>query len=202
MITRPEAQAGELAAALLSIGAEPIYLPTIKVTPVEDSLILDRSLQKLGCYDWLVFTSANAVEVVFDRLTEIGYENLHENLRITVIGPATAASLEKRGIAPNFIPHEYIAEAITPGLGDLRGGWVLLPTADIAHDTLPKAIHAAGGYPHVVTVYRTIPADPDPIGMSALNSGVDVITFTSGSTVQNFSQDGERSRFGTTQFAG
>jgi uroporphyrinogen III methyltransferase/synthase len=68
----------------------------------------------------------------------------------------------------------------------LKDRWVLIPVADIAHDTLPKAIEAAGGVPHIITVYHTIPAEPDTEGLVVLKAGVDLITFTSGSTVQNF----------------
>jgi uroporphyrinogen-III synthase len=71
-------------------------------------------------------------------------------------------------------------------LGDLRGKWVLLPRAEIARKELPESICNAGGVPHEITVYKTLPAEPDPDGLAALRSGVDVITFTSASTVDNF----------------
>ncbi|MGE5250953.1 MAG: uroporphyrinogen-III synthase, partial [Bacteroidota bacterium] len=87
---------------------------------------------------------------------------------------------------PAFVPEEYVAEAILPGLGDLCGKWVLLPRAEIARKALPKAIAAADGIAHEIAVYQTLPAAPDPEGMAALRSGVDVVTFTSPSTVENF----------------
>ena len=85
-----------------------------------------------------------------------------------------------------FVPDHYIAEAILPGLGELNERWFLLPMADIANDTLPSAIQAGGGIAHVITAYHTIPAEPNPEGLASLQVGVDVITFTSGSTVRNF----------------
>jgi uroporphyrinogen-III synthase len=140
----------------------------------------------LEYYDWLVLTSANAVDVVYGRMRALGVDSLPASLRIAAVGPKTAAKIKDKGIEPDFVPHEYISEAVTPGLGDLRGRWVLLPTADIARDTLPQAIQAADGIAHVITAYRTIPSIPDPAGLSALSSGVDMITFTSGSTARNF----------------
>ncbi len=84
------------------------------------------------------------------------------------------------------MPGEYIPEAILDGLGDLLGKWVLLPRAEIARKALPEAIFNAGGVPHEITVYKTLPAQPDPDGLAALRAGVDVVTLTSPSTVQNF----------------
>ncbi|MGD9092258.1 MAG: uroporphyrinogen-III synthase [Anaerolineales bacterium] len=185
LITRPREQAGEFAESLRTIGAEVVFLPTIKISPITDTTILDRSLSRLDCYDWLILTSANAVNVVLERLFALNMTAPPENLRIAVIGPKTAAKLQDGGITPDFIPEEYIAEAILPGLGNLRGRWVLLPTADIAPATLPSAIQAAGGVAHVITAYHTVPADPEPEGLLALKSGVDIITFTSGSSARN-----------------
>ena len=105
---------------------------------------------------------------------------------MAAIGPKTAETLKARGIMPEFVPEEYVAEAILPGLGDLRGQRVLLPRAEIARKALPEAITAAGGVAHEIAVYQTLPAEPDPQGLAALRSGVDVITLTSPSTVQNF----------------
>jgi len=186
LITRPSHQVNDFAKRLDAIGAEALFLPTIEIKPVADTTILDRALSRLHCYDWLVLTSANAVEVVLERLADLGVRSLPENLRVAAVGPKTASKLKDQGISIDFVPQKYLGEAILPGLGDLRERWVLLPTADIAHNTLPKAIEAGGGIAHVITVYSTLPADPDPKGLIALRDGVDVITFTSGSTARNF----------------
>jgi uroporphyrinogen-III synthase len=108
------------------------------------------------------------------------------NTKVAAIGPKTAQSLETRGVTPDFVPDEYVAEAILPGLGDLRGRWVLLPRAEIARKALPEAILQAGGVAHEIAVYQTLPAEPDLEGLTALKSGVDAVTFTSPSTVENF----------------
>ena len=184
LITRPRAQADEFAEKLRTRGFEPIFFPVIEIRPIEDNVALDRALAKLDCYDWVVFTSGNAVEVVFASYSSLVLSR-GRDVRFAAIGPKTAEALELRGITPDFVPDEYIAESILPGLGDLRGKWVLLPRAEIARKALPEAIAIAGGIPHEISVYRTLPARPDPNGLAALKSGVDVITLTSSSTVQN-----------------
>lgn len=186
LITRPREQAADFAEKLRTIGAQPVYLPTIAIHPVDDTTALDRALSLLDCYTWLVLTSVNAVDVVLKRMNTLGIGAPPKNLRLAAVGPKTAAKLEEGDLLPDFIPDQYIAEAILPGLGDLRDHWVLLPQADIAHDTLPKAIEAAGGIAHVINAYHTVPAKADPEGLAALRSGVSVITFTSGSTATNF----------------
>lgn len=185
LVTRPRAQADEFAKKLRSSGYEPVYFPVIEIKPVEDNLALERALSKLGCYEWIVFTSVNAVEVVFGRYSRLIFAE-GAGTRFAAIGPKTADSLKSHGIDPAFVPEEYIAEAILPGLGDLIGKWVLLPRAEIARKALPEAIFNAGGIPHEITVYKTLPSQPDPEGLTALRSGVDAITLTSPSTVQNF----------------
>jgi uroporphyrinogen-III synthase len=185
LVTRPRAQADEFANRLRSAGFEPVFFPVIEIKPVEDNLALERALSKLGCYEWIVFTSVNAVEVVFGKYSRLIFAD-GVRTRFAAIGPKTAGSLKSYGIDPHFVPEEYVAEAILPGLGDLIGRWVLLPRAEIARKALPEAIFHAGGIPHEITVYKTLPAQPDPVGLEALRSGVDAITLTSPSTVENF----------------
>ncbi len=202
LITRPRSQADSFANALAEIGFEPVYFPVIEIRPFEHNAELDQALKNLNKYDWVVFTSANAVDVVFDviarrvpfptkqspiearRLLRSARSDIGPN--IAAIGPKTAAALRSRGVTPDFVPEEYVAEAILPGLGDLRGKWVLLPRAEIARKALPKAIAEAGGVAHEIAVYQTVPAQLDSDGLAALRSGVDVVTFTSPSTVEHF----------------
>ncbi len=188
LITRPRAQADGFAERLRAAGFEPIFFPVIEIRPIEKNVALGRALVKLDCYDWIVFTSVNAVDVVFNHsnLVKKGQELGDRGVRVAAIGPKTAEALRARGVTPDFVPAEHVAESILPGLGDLRGKWVLLPRAEIARKALPEAIAAAGGIPHEISVYQTLPAQPDPEGIAALRSGVDIITLTSPSTVQNF----------------
>lgn len=185
VITRPRAQAGDFARALAALGAEAIFFPTIEISPVENPAPLDGALHRLGDFAWVIFTSANAVQAVWERLAARGVA-LPAGLRVAAVGPKTAAALAARGIVPDFVPDEYLAEAVLPGLGEVRGQCILLPLADMAPSALPRALAAAGSCPHRVTAYHTLPAQPDPDGIAALRAGVDVLTFTSGSTVRNF----------------
>ena len=184
LITRPRAQAEAFAETLRLAGFEPVFFPVIEIQPIESNVALERAVSKLGCYDWVVFTSVNAVDIVFENYASAFLQEVPA-LKFAAIGPKTAEALQARGIAPDFVPDEYIAESILPGLGDLRGKWVLLPRAEIARKALPEAIFEAGGIPHEIAVYKTLPAQLDLEGLAALQSGVDVITLTSSSTVHN-----------------
>ena len=183
LVTRSRAQSDDFAEKLRSAGFEPIYFPVIEIKPIENNVAMERALSKLDCYEWIIFTSVNTVDVLFEQ-----FPSLHWGARIKVaaVGPRTADALNRRGVLADFVPQEYIPEAILPGLGDLLGRWVLLPRADLARKDLPESIFNAGGVPHEITVYRTILAQPDSESLAALRGGVDVITLTSPSTVQNF----------------
>jgi uroporphyrinogen-III synthase len=185
LITRPRAQADEFAEKLRSAGFAPIFFPVIEIQPIGNNVALERALEKLNCYEWVVFTSVNAVDVVFDEYSVVFLKE-NAGVKFAAIGPKTAEALRKYSIEPDFVPEEYVAEAILPGLGDLQGKWVLLPRAEIARKALPEAIADAGGIAHEIAVYKTLPAQPDSDGVAALKSGVDVVTLTSPSTIQNF----------------
>ena len=181
LVTRPRTQADSFVEGLRNVGFEAICFPVIEIRSIEDNSELDQALIQINKYDWVVFTSVNGVEVVFDRLEK--YSSLPP---IAAIGPKTAEALKMRGVTPDFVPEEYVAEAILPGLGNLHGKWVLLPRAEIARKALPEAIANGGGIAHEIAVYKTLPVQPDPEGLAALKAGVDVVTLTSPSTVQNF----------------
>lgn len=186
VITRPREKAGDLEERLKVLGAIPVLFPTIAIAPLREPSFLDQALQKLESYCWLVFTSSNAVDAVWERLGILGIDSLPTSLKIATVGRKTADALGEYGVTPHFIPDEFVSEAVVPGLGNLRGRQILIPSADIARDTLPNAIRAAGGVPHVVTAYHTIPTRPNPEGIQAFRNGVDILTFTSGSTARNF----------------
>src|ERR1044071_2117175 len=130
LVTHPRAQADDFAKKLRASGFEPIFFPVIEIRPVEHNLALERAWSKLECYDWIVFTSVNAVNVVLGQ-----FEN-RSLPRVAAIGPKTAEALQSRGINPDFVPEEYVAESILPGLGDVQGKWILLPRAEIARKAL------------------------------------------------------------------
>jgi len=186
LITRPRAQADDFAEKLRTAGFEPIFFPVIEIQPIENNVALERALEKLNCYEWAVFTSVNAVEVVFSLTPPPLPMGEGQEIRVAAIGPKTAKALRKYGVEPNFIPDEYVGEAILSGLGDVKDKLVLFPRSEIARQEWPEAIANAGGIVHEIVVYRTLPAEMDMDGLNAFKSGVDVVTFTSASTVENF----------------
>ncbi|GAB4549431.1 MAG: hypothetical protein Fur002_26550 [Anaerolineales bacterium] len=186
LITRPRAQAADFAAKLRDAGFEPILFPVIEIRPVENNAALETALANIEKYAWLIFTSVNAVDAVFSLTPTHLPTGEGQGVRVAAVGPKTAAALRQRSIEPDFIPDEFRGEAIFAGLGDLRGKWILLPRAELARPELPAAIAAAGGIAHEIIVYRTLPAEIDSAGLAALKSGVDVVTFTSPSCVENF----------------
>lgn len=186
LVTRPRNQTTEFANLLRSRGAVPICIPVIKIASLSDTSLLDAALMNLKKYDWLVLTSANGVEAMFERLQILGLNTAPEEVRVAAIGPKTAQALEDHGIAPDVVPAEYIAEAILPELGDLKGKRVLLARADIARKTLAEGIRAGGGLADDISAYRTITAEVDETALSELKTGLDVVTFTSSSTVTSF----------------
>lgn len=182
LITRPRAQANDFAEKLREAGFEPVFFPVIEIKEVENNTELQNAISNIQQYAWVVFTSVNAVDIVLNGSTP----SVFVGVKIAAVGPKTADALSRHNLEPDFIPDEYIGEAIFAGLGDVKGKWILLPRAELAREELPKAIVKAGGIAHEIIVYRTLPAAIDLNGLAALKSGVDVVTFTSPSTVENF----------------
>ncbi len=193
LITRPRSQSGPFAEALHDAGYETAFLPVIEIKPVDDFAELDAAIHRLSTYDWIVFGSVNAVEVTLDRIQARREIATPGKPKVAAIGRKTAEALRERGVQTDFVPDEYVAEAIMPGLGDVRGKRILLPRAEIARDVLPAAIRKAGGTADEISVYRTLPVEPDPEGLAALQAGVDAVTLTSPSTVDNFVEVARRS---------
>ncbi len=186
LITRPPEQAETWMARLREAGYEPVLYPTIRIAPPEDWGPLDQALHRLsrGGYDWLVLTSANGVRFVWNRLQALGLQ-VPAEVHIAVIGPATAKALQAQGREPDLIPPAYVAEALADALGDVRGLRILLARADRARPTLREILQNRGAQVDEVVAYRTLVAPPDtPPPLDE----VDVVTFTSPSTVQGFVQ--------------
>ena len=187
LVTRPRAQAAELCAKLATLGAVPIAFPTIEITPLEDTTQVDRAIRHLAQYHWIVFTSVNGVKAFWDRLDASGTSvGLAPTQRIAAIGPATASALQSHAVTVTLIPDEYVAEAIIESIGAVQGQRILLPRADIAREALAVELQKRGAIVDEIATYRTLPAQSDPNGLLELQRGVDVITFTSSSTVRNF----------------
>jgi uroporphyrinogen-III synthase len=188
VVTRPRAQAPALAQRLAALGAVPVLFPTIEIAPLDDTAALDAALRRLAAFDWVVFTSANAVEAVSTRLAALGLSGQlgTGRPRLAAIGPATARALEARGAAAAALPDEYVAEALPASLGPVAGQRILLPQAELARDVLAADLTRRGALVEALPAYRTLPAAPDPAGLAALRQGVDALTFTSSSAVRNF----------------
>jgi uroporphyrinogen-III synthase len=185
LVTRTRTQASDLAARLEALGATPILIPTIEIVPPETYAPLDTALAQLHSYDWLLFTSANAVEVFQQRRNP----SLKPK-RIAVIGPATARAVQGIGLAIDLIPPKYVAESLAEALApEVSGKHMLLIRAAEARDILPEALTAAGATVIIADAYRNqIPHE----SISAVRqifttpaSYPDAITFTSASTARN-----------------
>jgi uroporphyrinogen-III synthase len=187
LVTRPKAQAEGLVELLAAAGAIPGVFPTIEIAPPEDTSRLDRAIERLAGTAWVIFTSVNGVAAFWERARALGKEDaVRESIRASAIGPATAEALAAHGVTAAFVPGEYVAEAILPGLGDVSGKRILLPRAEIARKALFDALVKAGAMPEEIAVYRTLPGRPDAAAWAELERGVDAVTFTSSSTVRNF----------------
>ena len=186
VITRSRAQAAPFADALSARGAIPILFPTIEIRPLDDCAALDDALTRLDQYSWIVFTSANTVSAVWERLRALGRTKLEGARRIAAVGPATGAELVERGALIDAIPTTFRGSAIADALGRLDNQRVLLPRGDIGREETAESLRAAGAAVDEVVAYRTVVPASDRFGLTALRAGVDAVTFTSPSTVHNF----------------
>ena len=189
LVTRPRAQATELASRLEALGAEVIALPTIRLEPPEDWGPLDEAIRRLPGFDWLLFTSVNGVAAFRERLARLGKDaGALAGARIGAIGSETAAALGRAGMPADVVPAEYRAEALADALAPaLRpGAAVLLVRAAEARDVLPERLRAAGARLTVAPAYRTVTAreSAEPALRLGAAGRLDAATFTSSSTVR------------------
>lgn len=191
LVTRSREQASALSSAIEDLGGEPWEFPTIQIAPPEDFTPLDRAIDDVRSYRWVIFTSVNGVKMFFERM-RAKRKDLRDlcDVRLCAIGPRTREELEERGLMVDYVPGEYRAEEIVEGLRGkvLPADRVLLPRADIARKLLPRALEDMGAVVHEVHAYRTIVGDGDAaaIRQSLADGEIHVVTFTSSSTVQNF----------------
>ena len=189
MVTRPRAQASRFADLLEQHGAEVFRFPLIETVPPDSSAALDTALDALAGYDWLVFTSVNGVRY-FLSVCRPGSETSRSlgDIRIAAIGPETARSIQARHLRVDAMPHEYQAEALIQVLKAEKAQRVLLPRAAEARAILPQELRASGAQ---VERGRNLSHHPaqgrDETLRDMLRAGqVDLLTFTSSSTVRNF----------------
>lgn len=190
VVTRGEGQSVQFVALLRESGAVPIVFPTINIVPLHDTSELDTALQNLDRYDWAIFTSVNGVKNVLARMQALGISSeAFARCKVAAVGPATEALIRQQGIEVALRPAEYVAEEIMTGLtqdGPIAGKRFLLLRVDVARAVLRDQLVAAGAAVDEVHVYRTAIGEPDAAAYKELRAGVDIITFTSSSTVKNF----------------
>ena len=190
LVTRARQQASALAEELEALGANVIRIPAIEIKPLASYDCLDAALHRVAEYDWLVFTSANAVAVFAAHMTALQVEP-SKNLRVAAIGPATAEALRAFGFADVLTPEEAVAEALAEVLReDVRGKRILLVRAKIARDVLPDALRNYGATVDIADAYENVmPAESVEAIKTVFNypgQQPHAITFTSSSTAQNF----------------
>jgi len=191
VITRARSQAHELARALEELGAAVAEFPTIEIRPPETYAPLDGAIKNLGGYDWIIFTSVNGVEQFLIRQRKL-LPDLRplKTIKVAAIGPETANRLRSAGIPPCLVPAQFRAEGILQELkpNDMRGKRVLLPRAAKARAILPDTLRQWGATVDVIEAYRTVlpKTDASALRRPLRDKRIDMITFTSSSTVSHF----------------
>jgi uroporphyrinogen III methyltransferase/synthase len=192
LITRARDQAAVFSSSLRDLGAEVIELPTIEIVPPVSWKGLDKAINQIESYSWLIFTSTNGVNFFWQRWKENNKDRLPPSLKICAIGPATAYQLMEKGIEVHYTPKEFVAEAILKGFEKsmLKGKRILLARAKEARDILPEGLRKMGAQVDVVETYRTVKPKWGSKRLKELlmKGKVDAITFTSSSTVNHFAE--------------
>jgi len=197
LVTRARGQAGELSDRLAAYGAQPIEAPMIRIVPPEDLDPLRVAAAGAGTFDWIIFTSTNAVDAFMTALFEGGRDvRALAAPQLCAVGTATAERLARYSLTVDLVPDEFRAEAVVAAVTaheTISGRRVLVPRADIGRDYIAEQLRAIGAEVIEVIAYRTLleegqgPDDPDVYGM-LLQNAIDVVTFTSASAVRNFAK--------------
>ena len=195
LVTRPKDQSMELVERLEAMGADAIEAPMIRILPPEDDGPLEDACARAGEFDWIVFSSANAVDAFIGRLLA-GPADLRAlgGVKLCGVGPGTAEHLTRLGLKVDLVPAEYRAEAVLRALsenGGVRGLKILLPHADIGRELIADELRKQGADVTEIVAYRTIAVEADREGepdiyRMLLERSIDVVTFTSASAVRNF----------------
>jgi uroporphyrinogen III methyltransferase/synthase len=195
VVTRPREDADELVDRLVALGADAIEAPMTRILPPEDFGPLDDAVARAGTFDWIVFTSANAVDSFMGRLLA-GDGDVRDlkGVRLCAIGPVTRDRLQRYHVKVDLVPSEGRPEGVVQALvahGGIAGARFLLPRADSGREVLADVLRKSGAEVTDVTAYRLMlteagrEEEPDIYRM-LLEGKIDVVTFTSASTVRNF----------------
>lgn len=211
LVGRARHQAGALSGELRKQGADVIEIPFIQIRKPRSFKPLDAALKNLNTYDWLILTSVNGVEAMWERKKKLGLpfppnreerdskrpkhgaasSTRDKRLQIAAIGPATKKAIEQRGAQVDVVPKEYVAESVVRSLkSKVNGKRVLLVRAKVARDVIPRELRRAGARVEVVEAYETIVPRASRVRLQRLIDNPSrrphVVTFTSSSTVRNF----------------
>lgn len=190
LVTRAREQASALTAKLEKLGADCLEAPAIKIVPPESYAALDAAIANLHTYKWLIFTSVNGVEYFYKRLHNAGRDTRAlAGAKVAAIGIQTAERLRQYGVIADIIPAEFRAEGIIEVMEGLiePGMKILIPRALVARDILPEKLREIGAEVDVVPAYQTITGETNGsrIAEQLQNKEIEMVTFTSSSTVTN-----------------
>ena len=195
LVGRARHQAGALTAELEKHGAQVIEIPFIEIRKPRSFKALDSALRNLGAYDWLILTSVNGVEAMWERIQKLRLAPAlgqgGKRLRVAAIGPATKRAIEQRGMRVDVTPKEYVAESVVRSLRmKVKGKRVLLVRAKVARDVIPRELRRAGAQVDVVEAYETVVPRASRTHLRRVikdsKQRPHIVTFTSSSTVRNF----------------
>ena len=182
VVTRARTQASELASGLETLGATVVEVPTIAFgPPSDDGAALDAAAGEIGDYDWVAFTSANAVEATMKRLRDA---RALAGVRVAAVGQATAGALRSNGIAADLVPSRHDAQALLEAW-PAGTGRVLFPRSETGREVLSDGLRAAGWTVDVVDAYRTYHPEPNRTDANPVATA-DAVCFSSSSTVSGF----------------
>ena len=204
LVGRARHQAGALSGELRALGATVIEIPFIEIRKPASFEPLDAALRNLDAYDWLILTSVNGVEAMWERLQKVWGDPDFSRavrrsqtavagkvLRIAAIGPATKKAIEQRGGDVDIVPTEYVAESVVRSLRKkVKGKRILLVRAKVARDVIPRELRKAEARVDVVEAYETVVPESSRVRLRAAlenpKARPHVVTFTSSSTVKSF----------------
>jgi uroporphyrinogen-III synthase len=192
LVGRARHQASALSSGLRKLGASVIEIPFIEIRKPRSYKPLDTALKNLPNYDWLILTSVNGVEALWERVQKLKLSRKHlRHLKVAAIGPATKQAIKKHSVRVDVVPKEYVAEAVVKSLRRrVKGKRVLLVRAKVARDVIPRELRKAGAQVDVVEAYETVIPRSSTRRLHAVlddpKRRPHVITFTSSSTAKNF----------------
>ncbi len=191
LVSRAKKQANGLSSLLRDLGCQVIEIPFIEIRKPSSYQPLDTVLKQIAHYDWLILTSVNGVEAMFERTAKNKLDtSSFAHLKIAAIGPATKSAIEKHDLRVAVTPKEYVAESVVAALQNkVNGKRVLLVRAKIARDVIPRELRKAGAQVDVIEAYETVTPAASARRLRTVLTGnrkPHAITFTSSSTVKNF----------------